>query len=142
MAYNGSMMSTKEQGPDPFYRTAREELMDLFSDLYKDVYGFRPRYEWHGTDDDLRNEIADLSAELEVVLEEEDTREQENYAAWKMRMDDYCKNFTISMATAIRWDMAAEKCANDLDVDYYCYKLGISYDHAAEIREILKEGNS
>jgi hypothetical protein len=42
--------------------TARDEALSLYSDLYKDCYGFRPRFAWmaEATAEDFYREIDDL----------------------------------------------------------------------------------
>ena len=50
-----------------------QSLTSLYSDLYKDVWGSRPRNlsKWVGREDELKVEVDKLQSELDLILSEE-----------------------------------------------------------------------
>lgn len=67
---DNDLRSKTENGDDDM--TYREELLNLFSDLYKDVAGFRPRGNYdHLTVADLQAECDSLSRRIERDIRDE-----------------------------------------------------------------------
>jgi hypothetical protein len=100
---------------------------DVFSDLYKDVNGFRPRgHEFYApeTTDERRQEIWDFYCEQ---LDREMTAEREREGRATTDFEDRVAGLLAVGAgdreTAIRWLMDAEDV--DGDVGYFEYKLGL-----------------
>ncbi len=60
--------------------TDREVLLSIYSDVYKDVYGCRPRGILSAsalTDEEIEAKLAVLEAELQVQLDEEHYQEEQ-----------------------------------------------------------------
>jgi len=110
---------------------------DLYSDLYKDVHGFRPRgaayHAWVGMSDAQKQaHWDDLVAQLES-LEEEAKRKQE---AAIIRFEERITN-TLAIGArdrkaALQWIYDAEcgSCMGDTpDWDYLCYLMNLPYGY-------------
>lgn len=105
--------------------TQREIDLSVWSDLYKDVYGVRPRHEAPA---DLDAEFARLQAELEVVMAEERQTEVRNQKALKARLRVMMTQNNVDALTALRWDYEALDAYDDWGS--YCFISGIG--HALE----------
>lgn len=60
---------------------------DIFSDLHKDVYGFRPRYIRFSSLEAFDAEYERLVGELSVQIDEEKIRQERNFAEFVCRVD-------------------------------------------------------
>lgn len=111
---------------------------DLYSDLYKDVYGFRPysaAYRaWVNMSDAEKQEHWDgLVAQL-VTLEEEEAKKAQEAAI--IRFEERITN-TIAIGArdrkaALKWIYDAEcgSCMGDTpDWDYLCYLMNLPYGY-------------
>tara|TARA_R110000823_G_scaffold105973_1_gene224449 strand:- start:581 stop:955 length:375 start_codon:yes stop_codon:yes gene_type:complete len=115
----------------------------VFSDLYKDTHGIRPRHldvsDW--SEGDFDREFA----ALEVAFEESQEAEATQYAAalvtYEARLAQICKDFGVSRSDAFRWDMGAERTysSNDQEVEQYLWNQRLGWDDIGRIqKEILK----
>ena len=112
------------------------------SDLYKDVYGSRPRgafwADWTGADDAGRQRIWDgLCVALDREMEEQRGREARALVAWRERMASIAGMNRVSVATAIRWDMDCHGVGSD--IGFYCFEWGLPYSTEQEIQVLLAE---
>ena len=107
--------------------TRIEQLQCIYWDLYKDVYGFRPRhFNTDGmTEAELVSELDALQAEGERVWEAEKVRQAENLAKVESRIEALIGMGASDRATALRWIMDAEGANGD--AEYLCYLLDIPY---------------
>ena len=104
------------------------ELAATYSDMYKDVHGFRPRNnisDW--TEQTFHNEIDWLSKELQTQIDEEKMYQSQNAADFEKRIIRTIEVGAGDRETALRWIHEAEDTNGD--VDYLCYKLNIPYDY-------------
>lgn len=117
--YNTPMMHTE----------TLQNLAAMYSDMYKDVHGFRPRgfiYEgW--TADDYERELADLEVALLAVMAEENARADRSAAAFEKLVADLMASGAADRATAIRWLHDAENTAGDDGYLEYCMGLRYGY---------------
>lgn len=112
--------------------TYREELLCLYSDLYKDVYGVRPRGSieqgWMANADEeaIKTELDWLSKQLEAVMDEEAQRQAENAVRAERRIAETIAMGAGDRENAIRWLREAEMAH---DNDELCWCLGVKYGY-------------
>ena len=113
----------------------RAEMLQTISDLSKEAYGFRVRKDFAAMTD------AELQHQWDRFLDAADDRETQGIRAEELAYDKWISHVTsltrinsVSLATAIRWDMDAEGAHDDRDIGYYCHVTGIGYDRVQEIQ--------
>lgn len=114
---------------------------ELISDLHKDARGFRPSAGWMSYFDGL----SDVAKEetWESLCDELDQRERQEaidelnaQRVYENRISGMMSDYSISRATAMRWDAEAfdvdiegttkyHGCA-DQEIEFYLYKQGIA----------------
>ena len=105
---------------------------DTFSDLYKDVYGFRPRcHEFYDAVSERKQEIWDSLCD---ELEEEIARQNDAYARAEIAFHQRIQGAMLVGAkdemTAIRWIIEGEELTEyDLAYgsDYVAFHFGLPY---------------
>ena len=104
-----------------------EEMQGAYSDLYKDVHGFRPRG-FHGWDDynALGAEIEWLYGQLEQVMEQEKQDQARAVERFEARVADTIAMGAGTREVAIRW--IAQAMVNP-DPEFLCFDLGIPYGY-------------
>ena len=114
----------------------------IFSDLYKDAYGFRPRF---SLDDYSYEELDELWDETLEAQQEEMKREEElqerNFKIFKNRLDKMMSQHNISKATALRWMIDADMIEEDIELYGYCaacFQWGLSFNKAEYLERIIK----
>jgi hypothetical protein len=107
--------------------TARESMIQVYSDFHKDAYGFRPR----GINYDAMS-LEDLEADFARFAEvcEENAKAEAEYdrikaAEFWNRISELKQMGARTKATALRW-MADAGVEVDYDLDYYLYTIGLS----------------
>ena len=116
---------------------------EIFSDLHKDAYGFRPKgyhyfYEAEATPDQ-KQEIWDFT--LAVLKSEVRYMEQQEQEAIKDFEANIALNIELGAGdreTAIRWIVDALDLDNRerADASYICFELGLSYNYADQFKEV------
>lgn len=100
--------------------------MDLsaYSDLFKDVNGFRPRGQLLQFESmEEYNRVMDrLVEDLEQNMADEARREAEALKVLNARLAQMQADYGISRADALRWDMQAD---GEEDLDFYLWKQGL-----------------
>lgn len=109
---------------------------DTYSDLYKDVYGFRPRGSTYGrwaamTCEEKQEEWNSLCESLDRVIKEEEARKQEAILAFEQRVDATIACGAENRETAIRWIRQTVEWAYDWD--HVCYEFGLPYGYFKEM---------
>jgi hypothetical protein len=102
----------------------------LFSDFYKDAYGFRPRdHEFYSASDDRKQEIWDrVLADLNAELEAEYKREAAAILEFQARICEARSLGAQTDADALRWIMDAEGLEDlDLQDGGFEYHLGLPF---------------
>jgi len=102
--------------------TQHEIDLSVWSDLHKDVYGFRPRGEPPA---DLAAEFARLQAQLEINEAEERKARLRNQKALKARLRIMMRENRVDALTALRWDYEALDAYDDWGS--YCFTADIGY---------------
>lgn len=111
--------------------TKFDEDVQLYSDLYKDVHGFRPRFDFSSwTPEMFDKEFAHLEEELvqeNIRLEKE---QKEAIKDFEARVGELIENGAADRATAIQWLMDSVDARGDYD--YLCYEFGLPYRYLAK----------
>lgn len=105
---------------------------NLFSDLHKDAYGYRPRsyhrFYAEDTTDEERQEFWDWAIrDFEERMEEDARREAEAVASFEDAIVKTMEIANCDRATAIRYQVEAGGFQNEYDPGYICYCLGLPY---------------
>lgn len=100
---------------------------NLFSDLHKDAYGFRPRYHryYEASDDEKQKIWNDLVDYLDQ--QEADARQlaKEAIIRWEDRVEDVIKIGAGDRKTALRWITGTEKFYHEQDVEHFVWEQGL-----------------
>ena len=112
---------------------------NLFSDLHKDAYGFRPRYHryYEASDDVKQNIWNDLVDYLDQ--QEADARQlaKEAIIRWEDRVEDVIKIGAGDRKTALRWITANEKFYHEQSVEHFVWEQGLLSSFAYEYGKAL-----
>jgi hypothetical protein len=108
-------------------------LQCTFSDFYKEVHGFRPRFasaeEWN-SEAWLEQQMQDLGEEAKVVFAREEASQKQAIAAFEERVAATIAAGAQTRDTAIRWLFEAEEDQYVMgDPDYYCFNHGLPYGY-------------
>lgn len=104
--------------------------IDLYSDLHKDVFGFRPREHWfyaaETTDDERQLEWDTLTDMLAAIIEDE--RDEQLRAATRFESEiDRCISLGAdNRGAAIRWLKDAADVEDDDELEWF-YGLRFGY---------------
>ena len=112
---------------------------NIFSDLHKDAYGFRPRgHEYYEAAPARKQEIwVKVCEDLEVAQDEEARREQEAVAEFKAQITKVIEAGAGNRITALRWMTSTETFYHSQDVEHWVYNQGILFTDYG--RELVKE---
>jgi hypothetical protein len=108
---------------------------DVFSDLYKDIHGYRPRHHPYWTSLPAEKQVwwDQLLVQHEEHYREEEEREKEILASWEAQVSVIMDSFRLDRPTAIRWLLQAEGLEDEEDRDYCCYCMGLPYGTLKEV---------
>ena len=112
---------------------------DIFSDLHKDAYGFRPRdHEFYSATPERKQEIWDYFCQ---VVEDNNAAEREHEARALRDFEQEVQN-TIELgagdrATALRWMTQSEEFYNEQCVEHWVWNRGILFTD--EGRQLVKD---
>ena len=112
---------------------------NIFSDLHKDAYGFRPRgHEYYEALPARKQEIwVKVCEDLEAAQEEEARREQEAVAEFKAQITKVIEAGAGNRITALRWMTSTETFYHSQDVEHWVFNQGILFTDYG--RELVKE---
>jgi len=107
---------------------------NTFSDLFKEVHGFRPRnHEFYNAADNRKQELwDDLLVDLDYAVNEEKMQKDAAVKAFAARIKDTLLLGAADEETAIRWILEGEKFSlNDYQygADYIAYHFNLPYDN-------------
>ena len=112
--------------------TALEQAQCIYSDMYKDAHGVRPRWidttNW--TLEDFEKEFASLS----LIIEQAETQRKLDEAEAIVRFEDRVLNLIhtgTNRQRVISWLMDAEGA--DGDFEYFCYLNGLPYGYFKDV---------
>lgn len=112
--------------------TRQEELQSIFSDMYKDAHGFRPRFDctdW--TEEDFNDQLNYLDRVIKDNNKQQIVREGLAISEFEKRMTTMIESYSIDRATALKWVHEAEETNGD--DDYLCYTVGLPYGYFRKV---------
>lgn len=120
--------------------------IELFSDLHKDVYGFRPRGHWFydeaTTDEERAAEWERLCDMLDKQIVEENAAKEKAWADFQARVAELVASGAGDEQTAIRWIVESlEPSEQDLwyGGEWVCWELGLAFDRGFVFNKACKE---
>lgn len=109
-------------------QTRVEELACIYSDAYKDAFGFRPRIEWQAmSEQELEKAIDELQPHIEAAIAEDREREQQAAVRLEARIAKTIADGAGDRDTAIRWIDQAEGANGDRE--YLSFLTGVRYGY-------------
>ena len=118
---------------------------ELFSDLHKDVYGYRPRgaamEEWNSRTPRQKNELYNaLCDELEVVTQDEKRQADRNLFEFTGLIMDMIELGAKDRETALRWMTQEEEFHSEQCVSHWVWARGILFtDYGKQLVKDLLE---
>jgi len=119
------------------YSDEKNELISMHSDMYKDVYGFRPRgvnFDKH-TIKHLNEEMDFLQEILEENMKAEAVRLKVDIIAFKNLIQETIEHGAGDHETALRWLL--EGSEYECDIEMFVWSTGILYSDYG--RSIVKQ---
>ena len=105
-----------------------EQCRETYSDMFKDVYGFRPRGRDFGwTLEQYEEEFEYLERALELRLKEEAEEQSVAIAAFEARVSELVEVGARDRETALRWIMDGSEAGGDWE--YFCFQTGLPYGY-------------
>lgn len=116
---------------------------DIFSDLYKDVHGIRPRgHEFYTASDERKQEIWDFTLKcLEQEIKEMDARKERAEEAFAALVVSTMKQGAADEDTAVRWLLegeGVEPAYTEGDYVAYCFDLPYSSKWVHVFNRVLR----
>lgn len=126
---------------------------ELISDLHKDTYGVRPSQSYlqafyAKSPVEQEAEWQSLCVDLEHREAKSRTQEQRDLEVFEARIQGMVRDFNISEATAIRWDMdafevdidgaIAAHCSADQEIEHYLWMQGLAFKEWARFVTLIK----
>ena len=118
---------------------------NTFSDLFKEVYGFRPRTDswadWTSRTPRQKQELWNaLCDELEVVMLREKLAKDRKTQNFENRVKETLSLGAKTRKDAIRWIFQADNIdtTDGQFAGYACYLLGLPYSYEEEFRAIVQ----
>tara|TARA_B100000925_G_scaffold262633_1_gene220054 strand:+ start:348 stop:743 length:396 start_codon:yes stop_codon:yes gene_type:complete len=114
---------------------------NLFSDLHKEVYGFRPRYHryYEASDNEKQNIWDDLVDEMDQAVADARQVVKDAINRFEDRIADVIKIGAGDRKTALRWITSNEKFFHEQSVEHFVWEQGLlNSDYGkALIKELL-----
>ncbi len=113
----------------------RQSIVSCLSDLFKDVHGSRPRYNYSTwSDAEIKEHYDSLCEMLDHKEQVEQKIEAENYVAYQKHLADVQSLCNCSKKRALEIIFESHDLPNSNDYDFLCFLLGISYSVANEMK--------
>lgn len=112
------------------YQMTKEDA-SCYSDLYKSLYGFRPRnVESFANEQEFDADMNFMQKHLEIQMDEEAKTTQNLVEAYASRISTMMNDHGIDYPTAVRWDMQAEGFTtfDSFEMEHYAWGLGLPLD--------------
>jgi hypothetical protein len=105
-----------------------EQAQEIYSDMHKDAYGFRPRFDFSTWTLDKFNSQFEIMGKI-IEADNQLQKEQQAEAAhdFEMRVLSLLQTGAKNRAMALRWIHEAE--GSNGDDEYLCFLLGLSYGY-------------
>jgi hypothetical protein len=122
-------LSAQESIIEQTEMTERDQLLGEYSDLYKEVNGFRPRNIGHWTVTDFQVELELLHDIARDKFAYEAKCQQQAIVDFEKRLEKMISMGAADRATAIRWLACGEEqlCRSSIDRLEYDYNLPYGY---------------
>jgi hypothetical protein len=105
-----------------------EQAQEIYSDMHKDAYGFRPRFDYSGWTLDKFNSQFELMGQIIKADNKVEKENQEKSAHdFEMRVLSLLQTGAKDRAMAVRWIHEAE--GSNGDNEYLCFLLGLPYSY-------------
>jgi len=118
-------------------REARNEMLQIISDLSKEAYGYRVRFDYAAmSDDELQRTWDRFINAADAAMAHEKAEKERTQQAWEQHIATLIAMGAGDRATAICWDMQAEG-TDGYDIGYYYYRKGIDYSNENTIKQLL-----
>lgn len=114
----------------PLHPEHRDELLCIYSDMYKDVHGFRPRHIAIGelSDQELKEDIEGFSEEIKIQIAEQEAYEAKCIAKFEELVANTIEIGAGDRATALRWIYEPfDFEPHSYDIEHFVWKLGFSH---------------
>ena len=118
---------------------------DLFSDLHKDVYGYRPRgaamEDWNSRTPRQKNELFNaLCEELEEVTRDEKRQADRNLMEFTGEILNMIELGAKDRETALRWMTQEHEFHSEQDVSHWVWAHGILFTEYGKqlVKDLLK----
>ena len=109
-----------------------EQAQEIYSDMHKDAYGFRPRFDYSTWTLDKFNSQFELMGQ---IIEADNKVEKENQEKsahdFEMRVLSLLQTGAKDRTMAVRWIHEAE--GSNGDDEYLCFLLGLSYGYFRKV---------
>jgi hypothetical protein len=118
--------------------------MNAFSDLHKDIYGFRPsinNHPFYSVSNAERQIMWDNMVELEHTIKMNKKREKESIKNFESMINDIIDIGADDRETAIRWILESYNYNNYDTHGYICRDLNIPYSYEKEFKNIMCKAN-
>ena len=113
---------------------SREELIDIFWDMYKDAHDFRPRHMMEALQSMTEAEIEQDLDRLQTIIEDNEllrqAAEEKAAHAFEMRVQSVLACGAKDREMALRWIHEAE--GSNGDDEFLCYLVGLPYRYFAQ----------
>lgn len=104
-----------------------EQNCATYSDMYKDVYGVRPRAGLPKTEAEFEVAFAFLQREIEAQMNSDAAMEQEYIQRFNETIDTAIESGAKDRATALRWLTQTENFYSKQCIESYVYDLGFLF---------------
>jgi hypothetical protein len=105
-----------------------EQAQEIYSDMHKDAYGFRPRFDYSTwTLDKFNAQFETMSRIIEADNKVEKENQEKSAHDFEMRVLSLLQTGAKNRAMALRWIHEAE--GSNGDDEYLCFLLGLSYGY-------------
>jgi hypothetical protein len=110
----------------------REEMIQMYSDFHKDVYGFRPRFDYGSfSDEHLQADFYHFDKKILAFNLRDAVLEEEAIIDFKKSIQDTIECGASNEDEAIRWLVGAEITVNDVysiqDIEQFVWKQGFLF---------------
>ena len=105
-----------------------EQAQEIYSDMHKDAYGFRPRFDYSGwTLDKFNSQFELMGRIIEADNKVEKENQEKSAHDFEMRVLSLLQTGAKDRAMAVRWIHEAE--GSNGDNEYLCFLLGLPYSY-------------
>lgn len=108
----------------------KDELYQIYSDLYKEMYGVRPRFDYNKMDlETLHKMVDNLAVEYDQHMVNEKNREKEAAIKFEQFLKTVIDIGAGTREIAIRWLIESDDHGSH---EYLCYRYGLPYGYFSQ----------